>query len=254
MRWILAVDTAGTEGCVTLAPAENVDSVREFPLNVRQRHAQVLLPAIREALSTCGVRAADVSVVAVTSGPGSFTGLRVGIMAAKTWAYATGAQLVAIPSLVALFQSWRTNSGPSTGPLPPHVWALENAQRGELFASAFSTDPNAEAAFETPFEIVTPKDLLGRLSTGDTMIGPGTHLWTAPDGDLVDELSPEILAALNSVSQPLSRPSGAVLVRLAAQRVREGNPDSPLTLEPLYLRRSSAEDKWLERQQRQSSA
>ena len=245
MGWILALDTAGDAGNLTLAPLAAPNDAREFPLDVRQRHAQTLLPAIRSALTDCRLSPRDVTLIAVTSGPGSFTGLRVGIMAAKTWAWATSAQLVAIPSLLAIAETWRRSRDPIS---PGTLWCVENAQRGELFASQFRPAEESSLDVDAPIEIVSPADLRVRLRPGDSVTGPGVTLWTRDDSDLVDDLPPDSLAALRAASHHVARPAGPVLTALAAQFAATGRLADPLTLEPTYLRRSSAEDKWLAKQ------
>lgn len=246
MTWILALDTAGSEGSISLAPLGASDQAREFPLDVRQRHAQVLLPAIRSALAECRLTPREISLITVTSGPGSFTGLRVGIMAAKTWAWATGARLVAIPSLTAIAETWRRNHGPAEH--GGRLWCVENAQRGELFVSSLDADDEPFPGRDNPTEILPPSALLERLQPQDRVIGPGVALWQQDDSDLVDDLAPDLLRRLRDNSRYVARPSGLVLANLARNCFAAGAFADPLTLEPTYLRRSSAEDKWLAKQ------
>jgi tRNA threonylcarbamoyladenosine biosynthesis protein TsaB len=253
VTWLLALDTAGTEGSITLARFQSIDAdeplaLEEVVLDVRQRHAQVLLPAIGELLVRVGVAARDVGVIAVTSGPGSFTGLRVGIMCAKTWAYACGATLVAIPSLWAIastVRDARITAGPvsSQGPnWPGHLVVTENAQRGEVFVSRFLAEPpSTDEAFLTESQsaigIETAASVVQGLPASDLLTGPGATLCTGFGAGLdLGQIRTE------------SRPSGETLARLGVRLARLGQASNPLTLEPIYLRRSSAEDKWLARQ------
>ncbi len=254
MAWLLALDTAGAEGSITLAQFRDIESdelvaLEEVVLDVRQRHAQVLLPAIEALLTRVGVKAAEISQVVVTCGPGSFTGLRVGIMCAKTWAYAQKATLVAIPSLWAIAETVRdtqnaTGAMLSTLPASPgkQIVVTENAQRGELFVSRFPAElPATAEAFLTESQaaigIESAESVVRGLQTGDLLTGPGATLCVGFETGLTEG---QVRA------EP--RPSGAVLARLGYRLARLGQVSNPMTLEPIYLRRSSAEDKWLARQ------
>src|SRR6201999_4451574 len=97
-----------------------------------KRSAQTLLPAIGELLRTCGWRPAELELICTTTGPGSFTGLRIGVTTAKTLAYATGAKLIGVNTLAAL--------AAAVQPTTDRVWAILDAQRQELFAAVFATN------------------------------------------------------------------------------------------------------------------
>src|SRR5690606_11422639 len=94
-----------------------------------QRHARTLVPELRDLLAGHSLAAHDVQTVAVSIGPGSFTGLRVGVVCAKTWAYATGARLVAVDTLLAVAQQ--------AGDAVQRLQVVSDAQRNELFVGRF---------------------------------------------------------------------------------------------------------------------
>ncbi|NQV27288.1 MAG: tRNA (adenosine(37)-N6)-threonylcarbamoyltransferase complex dimerization subunit type 1 TsaB [Rhodopirellula sp.] len=92
---ILAVDTSGMCGTLALRCGGELLEERELE-QTRRRHAQTLISEVQELLQAHHLAAADVGIVAVSQGPGSFTGLRVGIVFAKTLAYVTGCPIVAV--------------------------------------------------------------------------------------------------------------------------------------------------------------
>src|SRR5207342_1377544 len=98
-------------------------------LNGDERTAQVLAPAIQQLLTAAEWSPKSVDLVAVTAGPGSFTGLRIGVTTAKAFAYAIGADVLGINTLEAL----ALQAAPSASPL----WTVLDAQRQELFAARF---------------------------------------------------------------------------------------------------------------------
>src|SRR5271163_2151267 len=94
---ILALETSELTGSVAAAADGNV--LAELQLDPQQRSAQSLAPAIRALLAQVGWQPADIDLLAVTIGPGSFTGLRVGVATAKVFAYACGAEVLGISTL-----------------------------------------------------------------------------------------------------------------------------------------------------------
>src|SRR5262245_27922792 len=97
---ILALETSGSLGSV--AALEDERLLATLPLDPAKRAARSLAPTIQRLLEQVGWRPADVQLVAVASGPGSFTGLRLGVTTAKTFAYAVGCQLLGVNTIEAL--------------------------------------------------------------------------------------------------------------------------------------------------------
>src|SRR4051812_32591466 len=97
---IVALETVGAAGSVALLDEERI--VAELKLDTARRSAQTLAPGIAELLQQASWRPGDVELVAVASGPGSFTGLRIGITTAKAFAYAVGCQVVGVNSLLVI--------------------------------------------------------------------------------------------------------------------------------------------------------
>src|SRR5882762_1129392 len=127
-RWLLVVDTCGSEGAVAAvelrATEHRVRAVRLLP---GRETSSRLMPALREVLREAGVELHALSAIAVVYGPGSFTGVRIGVAAAKALAEATGLPLIAISRL----QMLAARGGKGT------VHALLDAGRGDVYVGTY---------------------------------------------------------------------------------------------------------------------
>jgi tRNA threonylcarbamoyladenosine biosynthesis protein TsaB len=205
---ILAIETSGKAGSVALLDAGRL--LADCPLPPEQ--GRTLAPAVHALLQRAGWTPRDVEVVAVAVGPGSFTGLRVGVTTAKVFAYAVGARTVGIGTLAAI-----AAQAPAAG----RVWSVLGALRGELFIAAFRPADDALEAVFAP-SLLSEADWLARLEPGDTVTGQG-----------VAATPPETWA-----------PRAATVGELAWRRSSQGSFDDVWTLAPTYLRRSAAEEKF----------
>jgi tRNA threonylcarbamoyladenosine biosynthesis protein TsaB len=193
-----------------------------------RQHGRDLIPAIRAILGMAEVEASEIELVGVGLGPGSYTGLRVGLTAAKTIAYATGALVVGLDSLEVI-----AGNAPSEA---VRVAVIADAQRGDLYISDWARDCPGDALRSTqPCRIESLQAWLLGLEPGVVVLGPALQ-------------TPEIRAAIPArhlMDDPDSDfPDADRLIKLALDAQKVGSPDYLWTLEPRYLRRSSAEDKW----------
>src|SRR5690606_26963117 len=124
---ILALETSGMSGEVALL--DDGQLLVTETLSPQQRTAQSLAPGIASSLAKANWRAQDIGLVAVTIGPGSFTGLRVGATTAKTFAYAAGCEVLGVDTLEVIAQQAPVSSDT--------LWAVLDAQRSQLFAARF---------------------------------------------------------------------------------------------------------------------
>ncbi len=127
---ILGLDTATPATAVAVLPdvGEPVELRHEPAAGERPGHATQLLPLARRALSAAGATFADVRRIGVGVGPGTFTGLRIGVATARALAQATGAELAAVSTLAALAEAAGSDRA---------VLAVLDARRGEAFAAAY---------------------------------------------------------------------------------------------------------------------
>ncbi|HEY2253189.1 MAG TPA: tRNA (adenosine(37)-N6)-threonylcarbamoyltransferase complex dimerization subunit type 1 TsaB, partial [Planctomycetaceae bacterium] len=123
----LAIETSGSLGSVALFDSTSL--LAEQSLELGSKHGQSLIPTIDKLFKQCGKRPRNLDLVAVSIGPGSYTGLRVGVVCAKTLAYAADCRLVAVDTLHAI----SCNSPADT----TTVEVICDAQRGDLFAGKY---------------------------------------------------------------------------------------------------------------------
>lgn len=212
----LVIDTGGKVGRVGLVTDGAV--VRAISLDSARRHARDLTVVIGDLLSGAGLRAAHLAGVTVAVGPGSFTGLRVGVMAAKALAYATGCDLVPVPTFHAVARQAPADAA--------NLWVIADALQGQVYLQRFARGAPVEE-----LRIVAAAEALPAAPADAWFTGPGVAVYAdknIPQGcKLVDETAREptveSLYAAGAGVAPLTRPE-------------------LFALEPLYLRGSSAEE------------
>jgi len=218
----LGVDTSGQAGNIGLVRGERVLDERSLAATGR-RHVRTLVAEIQALLRSHGAGPKDCGLVAVSIGPGSFTGLRVGVVFAKTFCYATGAPLVAVDTFAAL----AANAPESV----QRVWVVEDAQRGALFAALYLRQGPFAFVPDAPIEILAEEEVLRRARPDDLFIGPGTK-----------RLPPAVHAAGRCLPEDLATPRGTVVARLGVLEFEQGRTIDPFSLVPRYIRRSAAEE------------
>ena len=220
---ILALETSGFGGSIALLDDELV--LGERILDAQRRHAQTLVPEIQALLQEHGRQAADCDLIAVSTGPGSFTGLRVGITCAKTMAYATGAKLAAVPTFPSL-------AAGCPGDVE-HVQVIMNAQRQELFVGRFQRATATEWTETQPLGIENAATWQAQLGPTDVVTGPGLEA-------IADSVAQHCRVLSPASWQPQARWVG----RLGLRYLQAGQGVSCWDLQPLYVRKSAAEEKW----------
>ncbi len=223
---LLVIDTSHRHAVVAVTAGEQV--LGERRLDEARRHARDLAPAVRDLLAAQGWRVRDLSAIAVGRGPGSYTGLRVGLMTAKTLAYATGVPLLALETFAAIAQQ-----------APAEALTLDviaDAQQDKVYAQRFTRPTPGAALAAAPLTIQPFAAWAPALPEHGWVTGPGLETFAG-----------RIPSGVQLVPRDAWFPAAATLARLALDRLRRGERDDPRAVEPLYLRLSSAEEKWLQR-------
>jgi tRNA threonylcarbamoyladenosine biosynthesis protein TsaB len=208
---VLSIDTCGSTGTVTLARLEPVSPDSE-PITLLNQtelpgktYSAQLLPAIRELLAAHNAAFAEIATIVVTNGPGSFTGIRIGLSTAKGLAEVHSTPILAVSRLAVLAHKAGAIS------------AAIDAGRHEFYCGDYSTTPNEQLLTLEPFQ-----QLASTL----------THSLA------VCELSVHALAPLATLVAP---PTAADALHFALPRLHARDFDNPVTLDGNYLRRSDAE-------------
>jgi tRNA threonylcarbamoyladenosine biosynthesis protein TsaB len=230
---VLGLDTTTRRGSVALVCDGELLGLIEG--DAARAHAERLPGEMLDLLAAHGRRPDEVDVFSVATGPGSFTGLRIGIAAMQGLAFGTGRPLIGISALEALADAaWR---GGLTGDAPQiGVWM--DAQRGEVFTAVFApgSRPDSgptcldEPAVELP--VSGARRWRARLaSVSIPVVGDGAIRYC-------DVLATEMGPGATVVAPPPLAPS---IARLAAARAAAGDSGLPHAIRPLYVRRSDAE-------------
>jgi len=228
---ILGIDTATPQVSVAVGGHEGV-LASAHSMRGRQ-HAETLAPAIEFTCRQARIDLAEVSVVAVDLGPGLFTGLRVGVAAAKAMAHALSVPMIGVPSLDLLAFPVRFSSR--------LIVAAIDARRGELFYAFYRQVPGGIQRL-SEHQVGSPDDLASEL------LASGEEILLVGDGALRYREVFEGLKKIELVEEGLAQPSASSLVMLAhAQALREQFV-KPWDLQPLYLRKPDAEINWSTRE------
>jgi tRNA threonylcarbamoyladenosine biosynthesis protein TsaB len=223
---ILAIESSGRHSSVATlwGDPDGTRLIGQTLLTGDERTAQVLAPTIQQLLSAADWSPKSVELVAVTVGPGSFTGLRIGVTTAKAFAYAVGAEVMGVNTLDAL----AVQAPPSPSPL----WAVLDAQRQELFAARFVVREHLEIGTEQETFIVPQDKWLASLKPGDRVTGPALKR-------LASSLPAGVIASPELSWQPIASAVG----QIAWKRYGPGHRDDVWKLSPNYYRASAAEEK-----------
>lgn len=224
----LALETSGNAGSVAALHHDRL--LAEIALPAGQRSGRSLAPAIDQLLKRVGWKPRAIELISVTAGPGSFTGLRIGVTTAKTLAYAVGAEVLAIDTLDALAEQ-------ALGACPRLEAAL-GAERGQIFSAGYVADAQGRLVRSGPTRLVDEAQWLATLTAGTTVTGPP-----------IDRLAGRLPQSVTAVEPGLRRPTAAAVGRLAARLYAAGQRDDLWTLAPRYGRPSAAEEKWNARTQ-----
>lgn len=219
----LGLETSGRSGSVALV--SNCQLVAERQLSATgRRHARTLVPEIGRLLADAGLTANDVGTVAVSIGPGSFTGLRVGCVCAKTFAYAADCRIVAVDTFLAVAAAVDDVE---------RMWVIDDALRGDVFAGEYVREREAWSCLHEP-QLLSLDDWQQRVLPQVPVSGPG-----------VDKLQAELesISHLKFADPSRRFPQAAQVALLGARQAESGNTDDPWSLEPRYIRRSAAEEK-----------
>lgn len=234
----LAFDTATSHGRFALAEDGVVLVYR--PLNVSGSYADALLPVIEDMLQEAGRRKEELGAIGVTVGPGSFTGVRIGVATAKGLAWGLGSRLVGVSSLEAMAGALLAEH-----PDASHAVPALDARRGEIFCGVFER-AGSWVRPVVPAAAATADKWWGRVAAG--VADPNTPVYGGDGTTLLlgqgAGLRPELLATASPVLRRWSVAHPATAAALATALGTADLPSAhPFTLVPEYMRVSDAEVK-----------
>lgn len=219
---ILAVDTSTSQAGIALSGEDG--PVVELQWLAGRDHSTGLFTALKAIIDLSREDLSDVSGIAVASGPGSFSGIRVGLSAAKALALGLGIPLVAISTLDVIA---------SAVGCPGRVWAILPAGRGQVFFARYDGPSDAKAR-NSEYGLAAPQEVASQVRSGDRLSGEGA-------ATVRDVLTADTAALVDRPAETLRR--AGYLAELGKAYFAGGGGDQVLEAEPLYLRRSAAEEK-----------
>ena len=226
----LAIDTSLAAGSVA---AIDGDRIAKRTLGAACEHARLLATALAETAAELGWLQRDAELVAVVRGPGSFTGLRVGVTTAKALAWTTGARLVGVSGVEVVARLAHAAAGWPAAPI--HV--AYDAGRGEVFATTALPATTSPSGWDAgPGSLVPLADWIDALAPGALVAGPALDLEACV---ALLAARPDLRLAPPGARAPTAAAAGAVALLHAAA----GRHDDPFALVPDYVRPSYAEER-----------
>jgi tRNA threonylcarbamoyladenosine biosynthesis protein TsaB len=228
---VLAIDTTTAQVSVAIGDAGAV--LGAVQRSGGRRHAEQLAPAIDSLRRELRIELGHLAAVAVGTGPGLFTGLRVGVTTAKVMAQALRIPVVGIPSLDLVAYPLRHADR--------QIVAVLDARRREVFAARYLPVPGGVQRV-SEYAVHAPAELVADLAADRTISSRGLLL----AGDGVDRFRTEFetLEHAEFAGTEFGAPSISALVQLATARCEREEFEQPDALQPLYLRQSDAEIEW----------
>ena len=223
---VLGIDTSSSRLSIALRDKNGLLAERSY-LSANQCSA-VLLPNIKSLLRELGLGLGEINGFIVSLGPGSFTGLRIGVSTIKALAFALSKPVIGIPTLDVLAENISLVNS--------QICPILDARRGEVYSCIYKSD-SRQIKRLSEYLVLPVRDLLKILKSRTVFLGEGLFKYR----DLIKRLNKGL-----SLFAPQEDwfPQASVLTRLGLDRLLAKNIDSCYDLTPLYLRRTQAEEEY----------
>jgi tRNA threonylcarbamoyladenosine biosynthesis protein TsaB len=224
---ILSLDTSSKVTSIALSRGDEI--IESYASNLDERRSERLWAEIGHMLDKAGVSINEIRLFAVCLGPGGFTGLRVGLAAAKAFAMATGRPMVGVTSLEA------SALGPGAG---LRVYSMVNAYKGEVYCQLFEIDSEGFPAPAGKAEALKVEQAVERVAKISPLVFTGDAVDAARE--LIEKYRE---CGLDWSIEKLDAPLAVKVSRIASNRFKRGQLDSPEGLGACYIRPAEAEIK-----------
>lgn len=223
----VAIETSSTIGSVACVANSRPIYERHFQKGLV--HGRDLILELDRCLGEVEWRKPDIELIAVSVGPGSYTGLRVGVAAAKALSYALGVELIGVCSLDVIAEN-----GPRTA---DHIAVAVDARRSQIYGAFYTNVGFSFFREEGPF-LATPEEFVRKLSRPVYIIG-----------DALDRYRESFIRdGIELLTQAAWRPRATHVGLLGEKAYVVGERTDPLKISPIYLRLPEAEEKWRDRE------
>lgn len=233
---ILAIDTSTNVSSCAIMDDEKL--LGESTVNDSITHSQKLLPMISDTLNRCKIDVKEIDVFAVANGPGSFTGLRIGVSTINGLAQATKKPVVGVSSLQALAQNIITSE--------KLIVPLIDARRNRVFTAIYSAQDDFKTVLEPAiFEVVELLEILDEKNENIIFIGEGTSVYRSM---IIEKLGERAYFTPRNLN--LAKASSSA--EIAMKKAKDGQTKSYFDLTPDYFRESQAQREYDEKMSKQS--
>jgi len=228
---VLAIDTCDSRGSVAVVKSDVLLGLVTHDSN--EDYSSWLLPAVNSILEQACLRHPEVSGYAVAAGPGSFTGVRVGLTTVKAWAEVYGKPVAAVSRLEAI-------AAQAASPAKV-VAAFVDAQRGQVFGAVYRKEEDGLNRIDE--EMVIPPE---RFVAATVNLAGGEKIsWVSPDTGLIAaEAAWKERETQGEIIEQVSATLATIIGRIGLRQIREGKTTDALRLDANYVRRSDAEIFW----------
>jgi tRNA threonylcarbamoyladenosine biosynthesis protein TsaB len=228
---VLAIDTCDLRGSVALLKDENLFSFTAH--DTGEEYSSWLLPAVEGVLQNAEIRMADVDGYAVAAGPGSFTGVRVGLTTVKAWAEVYGKPVAGVSRLEAIAMHAAEGGR--------YVAASADARRQQVFGAVYRRE-GEKLELVGDEMVIAPGKFIENVAS---VAGDARVSWATTDGACL--IGAEEWCAREKFNEALETVSpylAGAIGRIGSQQLKEGRSMDALTLDANYVRRSDAEIFW----------
>ena len=220
---VVGIETSGSIGSVAVCDGNTV--VGRHTFGKASNHGKEIVSSLEAIFNEVKWKPEDIDLIAVSIGPGSYTGLRIGVTCAKTLAYGLGKPVIDVPTLDVLAGNIKDDV--------KHICPVIDAKRKRVYACIYSRN-NSKNKRTTDFLIITPGELKDILPESTLIFGDGVapykEIFAQMKVTIIEDEKPGIAEAVN-------------VARLGLERYEQGERCEINALVPLYLRKSEAEEK-----------
>ena len=221
---ILAIENSGM--CGSIALVDNNHCLAEHSLSSSRTHSKRLLPAINRLMEESDIDWPMLDAIAISLGPGSFTGLRIGLSTAKGLCFAASLPLIGISTLTAIANQFAFSNY--------QICPLIDARKKEVYAAMFESDNKGQLTRITDDMALSPEDLASKIDKPTLLAGDGAELYSGQFKELLADK-----AIIPGPHHTMTRACHIGLLALAKWQLKDFL--DPVTAVPTYVRASDAE-------------
>jgi len=226
---VLGIDTSTSCGAVGLI--DDGEVISDYLLNVPVTHSERLLGAVEFVLREARCPIENIDGWAIALGPGSFTGLRIGVSTVKGLALATGKPVAGVSILDVLASQ--------IAPTPHLICPILDARKKEIYTAFYRYEGESSLKRQSDYQAIRPENLVKKITEPTIFLGNGVTTYR-------DFLLNSLTSSAIFPPAPLHVPHGSMVATLGFALLKKGEHLNLSTFSPLYIRPSEAEMKWQE--------